>query len=134
VQLWIGNKKYEPTEYDQRFNFPLQGKRDGIVYFARYDEKTGESLFNRDTTLRFIMSSATSPVLGMKEVRINWDITANTMTALSGSTAADRMEVDRLLRRMEKLAAEKAELESQLESKNQEIDDINVRIEELQRK
>ncbi|MDR3321072.1 MAG: hypothetical protein LBS93_01380 [Synergistaceae bacterium] len=134
VQLWIGNKKYGPTEYDQRFNFPLQGKRDGIVYFARYDEKTGESLFNKNTTLRLIMLSATSPILGTKEVRINWDVTADTMGALSGSTAADRMEVDRLLRRMERLAAEKAELESQLESKNQEIDDINSRIEELQGK
>ena len=45
VTLWIGNKKYKPMDYDKRFNFKLSGKRDGMVYFPRYDEK-GKSLLD----------------------------------------------------------------------------------------
>ncbi|MDR3253965.1 MAG: hypothetical protein LBT31_00160 [Synergistaceae bacterium] len=134
VNLWIGTKKYSPAEYDQRFNFPLQGKRDGMVFFARYDEKTGEPLLNKDTTLRLIMLPGISPVLGTKEARINWDVKADSLGIPTGSTATDRIEVDRLLRRMEKLSTERADLESQLEAKNREIEEINSRIEELQTK
>jgi hypothetical protein len=134
VHIWIGNKKYAPAEYDQRFNFPLQGKRDGIVYFPRYDEKTGESLFKKDVTIRFIMVAGASPVLGSREARLNWDVKADNIGVPSSGTAADRIEVDRLLRRLERLASEKAELESQLEAKNTEINEINARIEELQRR
>ncbi|MDR1515373.1 MAG: hypothetical protein LBS45_06740 [Synergistaceae bacterium] len=133
IHLWVGNKKYAPAEYDQRFNFPLQGKRDGIVYFPRYDEKTGASIFNRDTTLRFVMVSGASPVLDSKEVRLNWDVKQENVGVPTSGTAADRMEIDRLLRRMEKLSGEKAELETQLENKKNEIDEINARIDELRR-
>jgi hypothetical protein len=133
VHLWVGNKKYSPAEYDQRFNFPLQGKRDGIVYFPRYDEKTGNPLFNKDATLRLVIVSGASPVLDAKDVRLNWDIKAGSIGISSAGTAADRIEVDRLLRRMDRLAGEKAELESQLEAKKREIEEINTRIEELQK-
>ena len=53
--------------------------------------------------------------------------------SMSG-TAADRIEVDRLLRRVEKLAKEKSDLESQLAAKNRELEEVNARIEELQKK
>lgn len=133
IHLWVGNKKYAPAEYDQRFNFPLQGKRDGIVYFPRYDEKTGASVFNKDTTLRFVMVSGASPVLESKEVRLNWDVKAENVGVPTTGTAAGRMEIDRLLRRIEKLTGERTELEKQLESKKSEIDEINARIDELRR-
>ncbi|MDR1482493.1 MAG: hypothetical protein LBI74_07705 [Synergistaceae bacterium] len=132
LYMWIGNKKYSPEKYDERFNMPLQGKRDGMVFFPRRDEKTGESLLKKDVSLRFIMSSAASPVLGHKEVRMMWDVKAEG-DSFSG-TAADRLEIDRLLRRIEKLAGERAELEKQLEAKKGEMDTINERIEELQNK
>ncbi|MDR3354247.1 MAG: hypothetical protein LBO21_04360 [Synergistaceae bacterium] len=132
LYIWIGKKKYSPEKYDERFNLPLQGKRDGMVYFPRHDEKTGEPLLKKDASIRLIMSSAISPVLGHKEVRMTWDVKAEEGSVFSG-TAADRLEIDRLLRRIEKLASERADLEKQLEAKKSEIDTINARIEELQK-
>jgi hypothetical protein len=134
VDLWIGGAKYSPTDFDPRFNLPLQGKRDGVVYFPRYNEKTGEPLLKRDTTLRLVLKGAVSPVLDNRDVRLIWDVKAENVSDTSSGTAADRLEVDRLLRRMEKLSSEKSELELQLESKNKEIDEITERIEELQNK
>lgn len=131
IYLWIGSKKYAPVDFDQRFNLPLQGKRDGMVFFPKYDEKTGESLFSKDLSLRMVMVAAVSPVLGNTEVRYTWDIKAGDMDFASASSAADRLEIDRLLRRMEKLSGEKADLEAQLEGKNREIDAVRKRIEEL---
>ena len=113
VYLWIGKKKYVPAEYDQRFNFPLLGKREGLVFFPRYDEKTGESFFKKDVTLRFVMSGAASPVSDGKDIRFTWDVKGREDDASMSGTAADRIEVDRLLRRVEKLAKEKSDLESQ---------------------
>lgn len=134
VYLWIGKKKYAPAEYDQRFNFPLLGKREGLVFFPRYDEKTGESFFKKDVTLRFVMSGAASPVSDGKDIRFTWDVKGREDDASMSGTAADRIEVDRLLRRVEKLAKEKSDLESQLAAKNRELEEVNARIEELQKK
>ncbi len=132
VYLWIGNKKYTPVDYDQRFNLPLQGKRDGLVFFPRYDDKTGEPLLAKDMSLRFVMVGAVSPVLSNREIRFTWDVKAES-GVLSG-TAADRMEVDRLLRRIERLNGERADLETQLDAKNREISEVMKRIDELQGK
>jgi hypothetical protein len=134
VSLWIGKTKYAPTQYDQRFNMPLQGKRDGLIYFPRFNEKTGESLLNKSVSLRLVINGAVSPVLVTKEIRFIWDIEAQNAGGSVSGSATDRLEVDRLIRRMEKLSAEKAELESQLEAKNSEINEVNARIEELQNK
>jgi hypothetical protein len=132
VSLWIGRTKYDPSDYDPRFNMPLQGKRDGMVYFPRYNEKTGASLLSRNTTLRLVVKGAVSPVLNNRELRFIWDVQAEDTAGSISGTAADRLEVDRLIRRMERLSAEKSELESQLEAKNSEIEEVNARIEELQ--
>ena len=134
ITLRIGNKDYKPGDYDKRFNFPLQGKRDGMVFFPRYDEKTGKPLISKAMTLRLQMSSAVSPVLDSRTVRMLWDVKPEMNAPGSGSTATDRIEVDRLIKRVEKLMAEKRDLEAQLESKNKELSEVNARIEELQNK
>jgi hypothetical protein len=133
IVLWIGRTKYSPTEYDPRFNMPLQGKRDGMVFFPRYNDKTGAPLLAKDVTLRLVVNGAVSPVLENKEIRFVWDVKAENIADSIPGTAADRLEVDRLLRRMELLTAERRELESALEAKNREIDEISARIDELQR-
>ncbi len=51
VSLLIKNKKYKPVDYDKRFNFSFQGKKDGLVYFPRYDEKTGKDLLDGVSTV-----------------------------------------------------------------------------------
>jgi hypothetical protein len=134
LAMWIGRTKYAPSDYDQRFNMPLQGKRDGMVFFPRYDDKTGKPLLNRKMSLRLIVKGSISPIANNREMRFTWDVEAEDAPSAIAGTAADRLEVDRLLRRMEKLAAEKADLESQLEAKNEEIKEVNARIEELQNK
>lgn len=133
VTLSIAGKEYKPGDYDKRFNFPLQGKRDGMVFFPRYDEKTGNPLVSKPMTLRFVMKSAASPVLDSKSVRILWDVQPETPTQLAG-TAGDRIELDRLIKRVEKLTQEKRDLESQLDAKNKELSDVNARIDEIQKK
>ncbi|MDR1133707.1 MAG: hypothetical protein LBL05_06055 [Synergistaceae bacterium] len=132
LAMWIGRVKYAPSDYDQRFNMPLQGKRDGMVFFPRYDEKTGKPLLNRKMSLRLVVNGAVSPVVNNRELRFIWDVEAEEASSSISGTAADRLEVDRLLRRMEMLTAEKAALESQLAAKNEEIKEVNARIEELQ--
>ena len=132
LAMWIGRTKYAPSDYDQRFNLPLQGKRDGMVFFPRYDEKTGKPLLNRKMSLRLVVNGAVSPIVSNRELRFTWDVEAEEAATAIAGTAADRLEVDRLLRRMEILTAEKADLEAQLAAKNDEIKEVNARIEELQ--
>jgi predicted RNase H-like nuclease (RuvC/YqgF family) len=72
-------------------------------------------------------------VLNGREARVAWDVKGGNLDSPTIGTAADRIEIDRLLRRIEKLAAEKSDLEAQLDAKNREIDEVNARIEELQR-
>ena len=134
VYMWIGKKKYSAVDYDQRFNLPLQGKRDGYVFFPKRDEKTGESLLKKNIAIRFVMIPGASPILDTREVRFIWDIKGEDALSMSGGTAADRLELDRLLRRLDKISKEKSDIESQLSSKNREIDDVKARIEELQKK
>jgi hypothetical protein len=134
LAMWIGRTKYAPSDYDQRFNLPLQGKRDGMVFFPRYDEKTGKPLLNRKMSLRLVVNGAVSPVVNNRELRFTWDVEAEDAPSAISGTAADRLEVDRLLRRMEKLTAEKADLEAQLEAKNEEIKEVNARIGDLQKR
>ena len=35
VRLIIGRKSYKPVDYDKRFNFAFQGKREGLVFFPK---------------------------------------------------------------------------------------------------
>jgi hypothetical protein len=132
LSLWIGKSKYQPTDYDRRFNLPLQGKRDGMVYFPRFSDRTGEPLINKSMSIRLVVNGGVSPVLNAQELRFIWDVQAQDTTGAVSGSAADRLEVDRLIRRLEKLNAERTELESQLEAKKREIEEINARIGELQ--
>ena len=66
VKLRIGNKVYKPVDYDKRFNFKFQGEKEGLVYFPRFDEKTGKDLLKGAKTVRLEFSSAISSVLDSK--------------------------------------------------------------------
>ena len=134
VSLWIGGTKYSPTDYDPRFNMPLQGKRDGMVFFPRFSEKTGKPLIDRSMSLRFVIKGSVSPVINASELRFTWDVQAQDTAGIVVGSAADRLEVDRLIRRLERLTAERDNLESELEAKKKEIAEVNTRIEELQSK
>ena len=133
-RLRIGGKIYDAVDYDKRFNFRLSGRRDGLIWFRRYDEKTGSDLLEKVKDIRMvILSHFSMATAGRGDLMLIWDITKDNPAALYKGRAADRLELDRLIKRMEKLVSDRKELNSQLQKVNDEIASINARIEELQR-
>jgi hypothetical protein len=131
VKLWIGKKAYEPIDYDRRFNFKLNGKFEGYVYFPRYDEK-GNDLLEGVKTIRFDIDGGVIPARMSGRVSFFWDIDKDDPSALYASKAMSRLEIDRLLKRVEKLAGERNELQARLAEIEQEIREVSARVEELQ--
>lgn len=134
ITLWIGNKKYSPVDYDKRFNFRLSGKREGFVYFPRYDEKTGKSLLDGVKSVRLTLHSGISEAtVARGDISYVWDISKDNPEALYKGRAAARLELDRLIKRMELLNAEKRDLEKKISELDAEITTVHDRIEELQK-
>ncbi|MCL1941076.1 MAG: hypothetical protein FWG09_03965 [Synergistaceae bacterium] len=132
-KLRLGGKIYDASDYDKRFNFKLSGRRDGMIWFRRYDEKTGRDLLEKVKDIRMsILSHFSMATAGRGDLMFIWDITKDDPSKLTKGQAADRLELDRLLKRMEKLVSERSELEKQLNKVNEEFASINKRVEELQ--
>lgn len=133
VALWVGGKKYEPVEYDTRFNIKLLGQRDGLVYFPKYDEKTGKPLIGRDMTVKLTINGGISALTMGKTIEFLWDIKKENEGPKIAGKAEARLEMDRLIKRLEKLNGEKKELEGKLEQLKAEIEKIQARMAELQK-
>lgn len=132
ITMMVGGKKYQPVDYDRRFNFKILGPRDGMVYFPRYDEKTGKEILAGARDVRVIFDGSISHALADSgNVMWVWDLTKD-RGKIAGGRAADRLEADRLIKRSGKIDAERAELQKKLEELNKEYKDINSRIDELQ--
>jgi len=133
VTLWIGNKKYSPVDYDKRFNFKLQGKRDGMVFFPRFDEK-GKPLLQGAKTIRLSLNSGISgETMKLSSIDFFWDVHRDNPEGLYKGKAASRLELDRLIKRIEKLNVEKKDLENKLGEITAELDEVNKRVLELQK-
>lgn len=132
VTLWIGNKKYKPMDYDKRFNFKLSGKRDGMVYFPRYDEK-GKSLLDGVKTVKLEINGNISPVTIGRSIEFMWDVGQDDPERLFRGRAAAQLELDRLIRRLEQLNKQRTELERQLQELTEEINRVQTRVDDLQR-
>lgn len=131
ITLWIGKKKYKPVDYEKRFNFSLTGKRGGFVYFPRYDDK-GKPTLEGAKTIRLVINGAISAQTIGKTVEFYWDIDKDSGGSYLASKAAERLEADRLIKRLEKLNEQKKELQKQLEELEKEIQKIEERLNELQ--
>ena len=131
VKLLIGNKEYKMVDYDKRFNFKFQGKKDGLVYFPRFDEKTGKDLLKGVKSVKLIIASSISPVVDGKRTEFYWDVANDDPSKLYQGKTAARFETDRLLKRLEKLRKDKAEHEKQLQGINDEISTVQKRLDEL---
>lgn len=131
VYLTIGNQTYKPADYDKRFNFGFQGEKEGLVYFRRFDEKTGKDLLKGVKSVKLVFKSAISTVLDGKEVSFIFDVANDDPTKLYQGKSAIRFETDRLLKRLEKLRKDKAEHEKQLQGINDEISTVQMRLDEL---
>ena len=134
LKLYAGKKLLEPVDYDKRFNFKLQGQRDGMVWFPRYDEKTGKNLLEGINELRLIISGSISQATTKTgDVRFVWNIANDDPSVLNTGTAAARLELDRLIKRIEKLRTEKSELQGQLDAIDKELAEVDSRVDQLQR-
>lgn len=131
VALRIKNKTYKPVDYDKRFNFRFQGKKDGLVFFPRRDEKTGKDLLAGVKSVRLEFKSATSVTLDGKNPFFIWDIADDDPQKLYQGTTASRLETDRLIKRLEKLRKDKSDKEAELNAINSEISEIQTRLDEL---
>jgi len=132
LTLWVGKKKLQPVDYDKRFNFKLQGKREGFVYFPRYDEK-GKPILEGVKSVRFTINGGISPVTMGKSIEYIWDVADDHPEKLYAGKAAARLELDRLIKRLDKLNEEKKNLEGELDKVNAELQEIQKRVDELQR-
>lgn len=133
VWLWIGGKRYEPKDYDPRFNFRVQDKIEGMVYFPRFDEKTGRDLLKGAKTVKLELSGSISMTMKAKTAEFIWDVANDNPEKLFAGKAGARLEMDRLIKRLEKLNGEKKDLEGKLEQLKAEIEKIQARMAELQK-
>nr|WP_321499866.1 hypothetical protein [uncultured Dethiosulfovibrio sp.] len=133
IVLWIGNKKYSPVDYDKRFNFKLTGKREGFVYFPRYDEKTGKPFLDKAKTIKISINGGVGPIT-MKRSSIDflWDVNKDNPDQFFTGKAADRLELDRLIIRLGNLKGQRDEIQKQLDELDTELSTIQSRITELQ--
>ena len=131
VKLRIKNKLYKAADYDKRFNFSFQGQKDGLVFFPRYDEKTGRDLLKDVKNVRLEIAPAVSPLLEGREISFMWDVARDNPSKLYEGTTAARIETERLLKRLENLRKDKAEEESRLSAIENEISTIQSRLDEL---
>ncbi|MDR1648775.1 MAG: hypothetical protein LBR71_00815 [Synergistaceae bacterium] len=134
LKLYAGKRTLEPVDYDKRFNFKLQGRRDGMIWFPRYDEKTGKNLLEGVKDLRLSVSGSISQATTRSgNLLFVWDITGDDPSVLNKGTAAARLELDRLIKRLEKLNADRSGLQKQLDALDEELSAIDTRVDELQR-
>ena len=132
IKMRVGKDLYSPIDFDKRFNFKILGGRDGLIFFPRYDPKTGKEILKDAKDVRVTLDSSISHALSSVGDRTwVWDLTRDRGTFASG-TAATKLEIDRLTKRSDKLKEERDELQKKLDELNKEYNDINSRIDELQ--
>ncbi|MCQ4763304.1 DUF603 domain-containing protein [Cloacibacillus evryensis] len=131
IEMKVGNKTYKPSDYDKRLNFKFQGKKEGLVYFKRYDDKTGKDILSGQNRVTISLNSGLSSLMNGRTPRFFWDINNDDPGKLYAGQTAVRFETDRLIKRLEKLRKDKAEEEAKLASINGEISTIQARLDEL---
>ena len=131
VKLRIKNKLYKAVDYDKRFNFSFQGEKDGLIFFPRYDEKTGKDLLEGVKNVRLEFSTAISPLLEGRDITFMWDVARDDPSKLYKGATANKMETDRLLKRLESIRKDKAEEEARLKAITDEEETIRKRLDEL---
>lgn len=132
VWLWLGGKRYKPVEYDPRFNFKVTDRIEGMVYFPRFDEKTGKDLLEGVKSVKLELSRGIYQAIRASTVDFIWDVDRDDPERLFTGEAGSKLEMDRLIKRLARLNDEKRELEQKLDSVNAEIVKVEARMDELQ--
>lgn len=133
IDMKIGNKTYEPIEYDKRLNFAFQGEKEGMIFFNRYDPKTGKDVLEGQKRVTITLSPGISPLIAGhgRMARFFWDIKDDDPSKLYAGQTAARLETDRLLKRLENLRKDRADEEARLKAIDDEINTIQSRLDEL---
>lgn len=133
IEMRVGNKAYEPVDYDKRLNFSFQGEKDGLVFFSRFDPKTGKNILDGQKRVTIEISSGISPLIAGrgKRARFFWDIKNDDPSKLYAGQTAARLETDRLIKRLENLRKDESDEEARLNSIRDEIATIQSRLDEL---
>ena len=132
IKLRIGNQLYKPVDYDKRFNFKFQGEKEGLVYFRRFDEKTGKDLLKGVKQIAIEMPyTINASVTNGVTTKFMWDISNDDPQKLYQGKASSRFETDRLLKRLDILKKNEADLQKQLKSIEDEKGTIEKRLDEL---
>ena len=133
IKMQIGRKTYEPIDYDKRLNFAFQGEKEGLVFFPRYDEKTGKSVLDGQKRVTIELSPGISTLIALRNsnARFFWDIKNDDPSKLYAGQTAARLETDRLLKRLENLRKDRSEEEAKLKAIDDEINTIQTRLDEL---
>lgn len=132
VSLKIGNKTYKPVDYDKRFNFKFQGEKEGLVFFRRFDEKTGKDLLKGANNVTLVLKGTISPALtNGNDTKFLWDVSNDDPSKLYQGKSSARFETDRLLKRLDILKKNEADLQKQLKSIEDEKGTIEKRLDEL---
>lgn len=130
--LFIDGKKYSPVDYDKRFNFKLQGDREGLAYFARYDQETGKPLLGNTRTIKLKIDDRIGGVAMGKQMDFFWNVADDNPEKLYSGKAASKLELERLIRRLEQLRSDKSDLEAQLADLQQKINEVEARVDVLE--
>ena len=122
---------YPPFD-KKRFNFSFQGKKEGLVYFPRYDEKTGKDILEGVKNVTLELSGTISPALTRgNATRFMWDVANDDPSRLYQGRTAAKIETDRLIKRLENLRKDKAEEDARLKAIEDEINTIQSRLDEI---
>jgi len=133
AKLRIGNNVYKAADYDKRFNFKLQGELEGLIFFPRFDSKTGKDLLKGIKTISLEMPSFISPI-ARGDIKLMWTITGDDPMSLYKGKTADKLEQDRLLLRLEKLKKDKADQDAKAKTVDDEMSTIQKRLDDLSKK
>ncbi|OUO90533.1 hypothetical protein, partial [Cloacibacillus sp. An23] len=133
IDMKVGNKTYEPVDYDKRLNFPFQGEKEGLVFFNRFDPKTGKNILDGQKRVTITMSSGISSMIAGRgrTASFFWDINNDDPSKLYAGATAARLETDRLIKRLENLRKDKEEEAAKMKAIDDEINTIQSRLDEL---
>ena len=120
-------------DYDKRLNFAFQGEKDGLIYFSRFDPKTGKNILDGKSRVTIELSPGISPLIAGRgrQARFFWDIKNDDPSKLYAGQTAARLETDRLIKRLENLRKDRADEEARLKAIDDEINTIQARLDEL---
>ncbi len=127
----IKGKDYKLADYDKRLNFKFQGEREGLIYFPRYDQKTGKALLEGVKDIYFTIKPSISSVMDGKQAQFIWNVAKDNPDKLFKGKTGARMELDRLMKRLELLRKDRSAEEQKIKAIDTEISSIQKRVDQL---